>query len=128
MTSNKSLATSLVSLSAGLLLTLSAAGGATASPAKAQDPVQPQIASATLTTSTAASYWTPERMRDAVPGDVLAAKAVARQVIVPWQVNGPQQLNSPQQLDGNSLPGLGGQGSLTKIAGTSRKGKTSALH
>jgi V8-like Glu-specific endopeptidase len=122
MTSNKSLATSLVSLSAGLLLTLSAAGGATASPAKVQDPVQPQIASATLSTSTAAGYWTPERMRAAVPGDVLAAKAVARQVIVPWQVNGPRQLN------GNGLAGLGEQGSLTKIAGTSRKGKTSALH
>ena len=117
MTSKKSPATSLVSFSTGLLLTLSAAGGATASPAKAQDPVQPQIASTTLATSTAADYWTPERMQAAVPGDVLAAEAVARQVHVPWQVS-----------KGNGVAGLTEQGSLTKIAGTSRKGKTAPLH
>jgi hypothetical protein len=126
MTSKKSLATSLISLSAGLLLALSAAGGATASPSKSQDSGQPQlattVASATTTVSSAtttvssattAGYWTPERMRAAIPGDVLADRAVARQ-------------NSKGT---NSGPSVEERGSSTKIAGTSGNGsKTTALH
>jgi hypothetical protein len=109
-----------MSLSAGLLLALSAAGGATASPSKSQDSGQPQVAtttvsSATTTVSSAttAGYWTPERMRAAIPGDVLAEKAVARQ-------------NSKGT---NSGPSVDEKGSSTKIAGTSGKGsKTTPLH
>jgi V8-like Glu-specific endopeptidase len=111
MTSKKSLATSLMSLSAGLLLTLSSVGGATASPATSQDSVQPQIASTAIASSTAAAYWTSERMRTAIPGDVLAEKAMARH-------------NSKS----NSLGGILEKGSSTKIAGTSARGKTASLH
>ena len=120
MTSTKSLATSLISLSAGLLLALSAAGGATASPSKSQDSGQPQVATSTVASATTtvsgattAGYWTPERMRAAIPGDVLADRAVARQ-------------NSKGT---NSGPSVEEKGSSTKIAGTSGKAsKTTALH
>lgn len=112
MTSKKSLATSLMSLSAGLLLTLSAAGGATASPATSQGSEQPHIASTAIASSTAAAYWTSERMRAAIPGDVLAEKAVARH-------------NSKSKNFGADILE---KGSSTKIAGTSARGKTTSLH
>lgn len=111
MTSKKSLAASLLSLSTGLLLTLSAAGGATASPRTPQEPDGPRIVSATVSSLTAASYWTSERMRSAIPGDVLAEKAAARQI-----------------NKGKSLDGITDRGSSTKIAGTSGGTKTTTLH
>jgi len=112
MTSKKTLATSLMSLSMGLLVALTAAGGATASPAKSQDSVQPLVTSSTVSSSATAGYWTPERMRAAVPGDVLAERAVARQ----------------NSRGTDSTPGIEEKGSSVKIAGTSGKTKTSALH
>ncbi|XAS68058.1 hypothetical protein V3C33_01625 [Micrococcaceae bacterium Sec5.7] len=78
MTSTKTLATSLLSLSAAALLALCAAGGATATPAASQDKDTPQVASATIESSGVADYWTADRMRTAIPGDVLANKALDR--------------------------------------------------
>lgn len=72
------MATSLVSLSAAALLVIGAAGGATAAPAASDGKKVPSVASATLETTGAADYWTPERMRTAIPGDVLAGKALER--------------------------------------------------
>lgn len=111
MTSKKSLAASLLSLSTGLLLTLSAAGGATASPRTPQESDGPRIVSARVASLTAAGYWTSERMRSAIPGDVLAEKAAARQI-----------------NKGKTLDGITDRGSSTKIAGTSGKTKTTSLH
>ncbi|WP_426998530.1 trypsin-like serine peptidase [Pseudarthrobacter sp. N5] len=78
MTSTKTLATSLLSLSAAALLALCGAGGATASPAASQDNEAPLVASTTLQSPGAADYWTADRMRAAIPGDVLATKALDR--------------------------------------------------
>lgn len=107
MTSTKTLATSLLSLSAAALLALCAAGGATAAPAASQDKDTPQVASATIESSGSADYWTADRMRAAIPGDVLANKALDR---------------------GNgSRAGTVEKGSSTKIAGKAAMGKP-ALH
>jgi V8-like Glu-specific endopeptidase len=111
MTSKKSLATSLLSLSTGLLLTLSAAGGATASPRSPQESDGLRIVSTTVAPLTAASYWTSDRMQSAIPGDVLAEKAAARQI-----------------NKGKTLDGITDRGSSTKIAGTSGRQKSTALH
>ncbi len=73
---SKTLANSLLTLSAAAVLALCSAGGATAAPA-AQDK-QPSVTGITVESTTAADYWTPERMKSAVPGDVLASKAVER--------------------------------------------------
>ncbi|MDQ0679587.1 hypothetical protein QFZ30_002969 [Arthrobacter pascens] len=78
MTRIRSMATSLLSLSAAALLVLGGAGGASAAPAASDDQKTPSVASATVDTSGAADYWTTERMRAAIPGDVLAAKALKR--------------------------------------------------
>ena len=79
MRTPKTLATSLLTLSAAALLALSAAGAATASPAPAKAPVSASdVASHTVTETGAAEYWTAERMRSAVPGDVLADRAMKR--------------------------------------------------
>src|SRR6186713_3161889 len=79
MRTPKTLATSLLTLSAAALLALSAAGAATASPAPAKAPVSASdVASHTVTETGTAGYWTAERMRSAVPGDVLADKAMKR--------------------------------------------------
>ncbi len=79
MRTPKTLATSLLTLSAAALLALSAAGAATASPAPAKAPVSASdVASHTVTETGAADYWTAERMRNAIPGDVLADKAMKR--------------------------------------------------
>jgi len=79
MRTPKTLAASLFTLSAAALLALSTPGAATASPGPAKAPFSASdIASHTVTETGTADYWTSERMRNAVPGDVLAAKAVAR--------------------------------------------------
>ncbi|SDL82343.1 hypothetical protein SAMN04487916_11545 [Arthrobacter sp. ov407] len=79
MRTPKTLATSLLTLSAAALLALSAAGAATATPAPAKAPdFASDVASHTVTETGTAAYWTPERMRNAVPGDVLADKAMKR--------------------------------------------------
>jgi hypothetical protein len=112
MTSKKTLATSLASLSTGLMLVLFAAGGATAAPATSQDSAQPTVTSTAVSTSATDQYWTPERMRAAVPGEVLADKAVARQINA-----GP-----------SAAPDIAETGSSTKIAGTSPTVTLQALH
>ncbi|MEK0155506.1 hypothetical protein [Arthrobacter oryzae] len=102
MTKSKTLATSLLSLSAAALLAVCAAGGASAAPASPPDGAQ--VASQSVDSTNAASYWTADRMRSAVPGDVLASKALQR---------------------GNTSPAAAVEkGSSTKIAGKAGKGRT----
>ncbi|RAX18341.1 hypothetical protein DC347_02440 [Pseudarthrobacter sp. AG30] len=78
MTITRTLATSLMSLSTAAVFAFSSAGGATAAPSAPGNDATPGISS-TRTTGDAADYWTPERMRAAVPGDALAKKALQRQ-------------------------------------------------
>jgi V8-like Glu-specific endopeptidase len=78
MKTSRSLATSLLSISAAALLVISAGGAATAAPASPDEGGQRGVSSKALDTSGAAGYWTAERMRAAIPGEVLASKALAR--------------------------------------------------
>ena len=78
MTRMRSLATSLLSLSAAALLAFTTAGGATAAPSASDDKEQPSVTSAAVDSTGAADYWTADRMRSAIPGDVLAGKALER--------------------------------------------------
>jgi len=79
MRTPKTLATSLLTLSAAALLALSAAGTATATPAPAKALASASdVTSHTVTETDVAEYWTADRMRNAVPGDVLAGKAMKR--------------------------------------------------
>lgn len=78
MTRTRSLAASLMSLSAAAVLALVGAAGATATPSASADKSAPSVTSATLDSTGTADYWTPDRMRAAIPGDVLADKAVER--------------------------------------------------
>ncbi|WP_461165269.1 trypsin-like serine peptidase [Arthrobacter sp. R4-81] len=78
MNRSRSLATSLLSLSAAALLVISAGGAATAAPAAVDEGGSSGVTSKAVNASGAAEYWTAERMRNAIPGDVLANKAVAR--------------------------------------------------
>ena len=102
MTKSKTLATSLLSLTAAALLAVCAAGGATASTASTQD--GGQVASQPVDSANVAGYWTADRMRAAVPGDVLASKALQR---------------------GNASSAAAVEkGSSTRIAGKAGKGRT----
>jgi V8-like Glu-specific endopeptidase len=78
MTRTRSLAASFLSLSAAAVLALSGAGGAVAAPSSDGDKSAPPVFSAKVDSSGAADYWTADRMRAAVPGDILAAKALDR--------------------------------------------------
>ncbi|MDT0169666.1 hypothetical protein [Pseudarthrobacter sp. BRE9] len=78
MTSTRSLASALLSLSAATVLALTGAGAAAAVPAAPDDNKNPSVTSAVLDAAGAADYWTPERMQSAVTGDVLAGKALER--------------------------------------------------
>jgi hypothetical protein len=78
MTSTRSLASALLSLSAAAVLAFTSAGAATATPAAADDHTNPSVTSAVLDAAGAADYWTPERMQSAIPGDTLAGKALER--------------------------------------------------
>ncbi|NYD79022.1 trypsin-like serine peptidase [Arthrobacter cupressi] len=108
MTRTKTLATSLLGLSAAALFAFTSAGGASATSASPDTKEVPQTVSATLQTSGVADYWTPERMRSAIPGDVLAQKALER---------GGRTTSRADVV----------QGLATKIAGKAGKGKPS-LH
>jgi V8-like Glu-specific endopeptidase len=77
MTRTRSLASGLLSLSAAAVLALTAAGGATAAPATA-DEKNPIVASTAVESTGVAEYWTPDRMRNAVSGEVLADRALER--------------------------------------------------
>jgi hypothetical protein len=78
MTRTRSLATGFLSLSAAAVLALTAAGVATAAPAVSEDGKNPSVTSAAVDNVGAADYWTADRMLAAIPGDVLAGKALER--------------------------------------------------
>lgn len=78
MTRTRSLAASLLTLSAAAVLALAAAGGATAAPSAQDDKKATSVTSATVDSTGVAEYWTADRMRTAIPGDVLAGKAMER--------------------------------------------------
>ncbi|WP_205571841.1 trypsin-like serine peptidase [Arthrobacter celericrescens] len=78
MTRTKTLATSLLGLSAAALFAFTSAGGAAATSASPDTKETSHTVSIVLQTSGVADYWTPERMRSAIPGDVLAQKALER--------------------------------------------------
>ncbi|WP_156380349.1 trypsin-like serine peptidase [Arthrobacter sp. Soil762] len=78
MTRTRSLAATLLSLSAAALLALVGAGSAHAAPSSSGDKAAPSVASAIVDGTGAADYWTSDRMRAAIPGDVLAGKALER--------------------------------------------------
>ncbi|WP_210725633.1 trypsin-like serine peptidase [Arthrobacter silvisoli] len=78
MTRTKTLATSLLGLSAAVLFAFTSAGGAAATSASPDIKEVSHPVSTVLQTSGVADYWTPERMRSAIPGDVLAHKALER--------------------------------------------------
>jgi hypothetical protein len=79
MTITRTLATSLMSLSTAALFAFSSAGGAAAAPSAPGSDAAPGISSTRTAGGSDADYWTPERMRAAVSGDVLARKALQRQ-------------------------------------------------
>jgi V8-like Glu-specific endopeptidase len=78
MTRTRSLATGLLSLSAAAALVLGTAGGAAAAPAASEDKKDPSVASIAVEGLAAADYWTADKMKSAIPGDVLAGKALER--------------------------------------------------
>lgn len=78
MTRTSSLAASFLSLSAAAIIALVGAGGAHAAPSASDDKAVPSVARATADSTGAADYWTSDRMRAAIPGDVLASKALER--------------------------------------------------
>jgi hypothetical protein len=78
VTRTKTLATSLLSLSAAALLALGAGSGATAAPSAGHGTGASTVSSHSPSDSNTADYWTPERMKNAVSGDILADKALTR--------------------------------------------------
>jgi V8-like Glu-specific endopeptidase len=81
MTRTRSLASGLLSFSAAAVLALTTAGGASAAPASptaSDDKLLPSIVRLAGAGPEAADYWTSERMQNAVPGDVLAGKALEK--------------------------------------------------
>ncbi|MHA7289185.1 trypsin-like serine peptidase [Arthrobacter sp. MDT3-24] len=78
MTRTSSLAASFLSLSAAAIIALVGAGGANAAPSASDDKAVPSVARAAADSTGAADYWTSDRMRAAIPGDVLASKALER--------------------------------------------------
>ncbi|MET3935556.1 hypothetical protein [Arthrobacter sp. OAP107] len=110
MTSKRTLAQGLMSFSTALILALSSAGAATSAPASHD--VHDRKASSTLIAQDSSAFWTPERMRAALPGDVLADKALARQ-----NENAVASASGPQET-----------ASSTKIRGTSKSPRLRALH
>lgn len=78
MTKTKTLATSLLSLSAAAILALVGTTSANAAPAKDIDSSGAAVSSHVASDNGAADYWTPERMKNAISGDILASKALDR--------------------------------------------------
>ena len=78
----KTLATSLLGLSTAACLALSAAGAAGAAPASGTTAPSTTsgVSSHAVVESGGTEYWTAERMRSAIPGDVLAGKALQKRV------------------------------------------------
>lgn len=100
MRTPKSLATSFLSLSAAALLALSAAGAASAAPAPGNAPTGTStVTSHAVVEPGGAEYWTAERMRNAVPGDVLAEKAVQRGARSKAALNRPAEAGAPGTVE-----------------------------
>ncbi|MGO4588635.1 trypsin-like serine peptidase [Paenarthrobacter sp. 2TAF44] len=78
MTKTKTLATSLLSLSAAAILALVGTTSANAAPVNTTDPSGVAVSSHVASDNGAADYWTPERMKNAKSGDILATKALDR--------------------------------------------------
>lgn len=78
MTKTKTLATSLLSLSAAAILALVGTTSANAAPVNTTDPSGVAVSSHVASDNGAADYWTPERMKNAKSGDILAIKALDR--------------------------------------------------
>ncbi|MEV7605167.1 hypothetical protein AB0N65_06985 [Paenarthrobacter sp. NPDC089322] len=78
MTKTKTLATSLLSLSAAALLAFVGTSGANAAPVNNADSQGSVASSHAVSDAGTADYWTPERMKSAKSGDILAAKALER--------------------------------------------------
>ncbi|MBN9131566.1 MAG: hypothetical protein J0I04_18200 [Paenarthrobacter ureafaciens] len=78
MTKTKTLATSLLSLSAAAILALVGTTSANAAPAKDNNSNGAAVSRHVASDNGAADYWTPERMKSAKSGDVLAGKALQR--------------------------------------------------
>jgi len=78
MTRPRSIAASILTFSAAAMMALAGAGTASAAPPASDDKTAPAVASAKVDSTGAAEYWTADRMRAAVPGDVLTGNAVER--------------------------------------------------
>ncbi|BCW66122.1 peptidase [Arthrobacter sp. NicSoilB4] len=99
MRTPKTLATSLLSLSAAALLALSAAGAATAAPSPGNAPTETSgVSSHTVVETGGAEYWTKERMRNAIPGDVLADRAMQKGANSK-AVNRPAEAGAPSTVE-----------------------------
>ncbi|WP_024366777.1 trypsin-like serine peptidase [Arthrobacter sp. TB 26] len=100
MRTPKTLATSLLTLSAAALLALSAAGAASAAPATGKAPTETSgVSSHAVVETGGAEYWTEERMRNAIPGDVLADKAVQRGANSKAALNRPAEAGAPSTVE-----------------------------
>jgi hypothetical protein len=100
MRTPKTLATSLLSLSAAALLALSAAGAASAAPAPGNIPAETSgVSSHTVVETGGAEYWTAERMRTAIPGDVLAEKAMQKSANSTAAANRPAEAGAPSTVE-----------------------------
>jgi len=78
VTKTKTLATSLLSLSAAAILALVGTTSANAAPVNTTDSSGVAVSSHVASDNGAADYWTPERMKNAKSGDILAIKALDR--------------------------------------------------
>ena len=100
MRTPKTLATSLLSLSAAALLALGAAGAAGAAPASGDAPAETSgVSSHTVVETGGAQYWTEERMRSAIPGDVLAGRAMLKSANSKAAVHRPAEAGAPTTVE-----------------------------
>ena len=103
MRTPKTLVTSLLSLSAAALLALSAAGAASAAPSPRNAPAETSgVSSHTVVETGGAEYWTAERMRSAIPGDVLAERAKQRSASSTAVLNRPAEAGAPSTVEAQS--------------------------
>ncbi|BAS13593.1 serine-Type endopeptidase [Arthrobacter sp. Hiyo8] len=100
VTRTKTLATSLLGLTAAALLALGAGSGATAAPSISDGTDASTVSSNSASDANTADNWTPERMKNAVSGDLLVTKALTRTQAAVGLSDIP---TSPDQV----FPGLG---------------------
>ncbi|MDQ0029724.1 trypsin-like serine peptidase [Arthrobacter bambusae] len=124
MTRTKALATSLFSLAAAALLTLGAGSGATAAPPISNDTDASSVSSGSASDGNTADYWTPERMKNAVSGDVLATKALTRAVGLTRLPVSPEQV-FPGLARAVTIDGQKAAGTATPSAGVDPKANAS---